>query len=105
MDGEYYTITGETGLYKGKLVPRPGIYIGAGRVKRTIKEQAELEFNAIIKKYKDKGYKDIEDLGYKQLSDFDPDKVLPKEKKDQNGVLKPMLANLLKVFRRVHCLK
>ena len=50
MDGEYYTITGETGLYKGKLVPRPGIYIGAGRVKRTIKEQAELEFNAIIKK-------------------------------------------------------
>lgn len=95
MDGEYYTITGETGLYKGKLVSRPGIYIGAGKVKRTIKEQAELEFNAIIKKYKDKGYKDIEDLGYKQLSDFDPDKVLPKEKKDQNGVLKPMLAKLI----------
>lgn len=95
MDGEYYTITGETGLYKGKLVPRPGIYIGAGKVKRTIKEQAELEFNAIIKKYKDKGYKDIEDLGYKQLSGFDPDKVLPKEKKDQNGVLKPMLAKLI----------
>ena len=95
MDGEYYTINGETGLYKGKLVPRPEIYIGAGKVKRTLKEQAELEFNSIIKKYKDKGYKDIEDLGYKQLSDFDPEKILPKEKKDQNGVVKPMLAKLI----------
>ena len=95
VDGEYYTINGETGLYKGKLVPRPEIYIGAGKVKRTLKEQAELEFNSIIKKYKDKGYKDIEDLGYKQLGDFDPEAVLPKEKKDQNGVVKPMLAKLI----------
>ncbi len=95
LDGEYYTINGETGLYKGKLVPRPEIYIGAGKVKRTLKEQAELEFNSIIKKYKDKGYKDIEDLGYQSLNDFDPEKVLPKEKKDQQGVVKPMLAKLI----------
>lgn len=91
LDGEYYTIDGETGLYKGKLVPRPEIYIGAGKVKRTLKEQAELEFNSIIKKYKDKGYKDIEDLGYQSINDFDPEKVLSKEKKDQQGVIKPML--------------
>lgn len=94
-DGEYYTINGETGLYKGKLVPRPEIYIGAGKVKRTLKEQAELEYNSIIKKYKDKGYKDIQDLGYQSINDFDPEKVLPKEKKDQNGVVKPMLAKLI----------
>lgn len=95
LDGEYYTIDGETGLYNGKLVPRPEIYIGAGKVKRTLKEQAELEFNSIIKKYKDKGYKDIEDLGYQSINDFDPEKVLPKEKKDQQGVVKPMLAKLI----------
>lgn len=95
MDGEYYTIEGETGLYQGKQVTRPKIYIGAGKVKRTLKEQAELEFNSIIKKYKDKGYKDIKDLGYQSINDFDPDKVLPKEKKDQNGVVKPMLAKLI----------
>lgn len=95
MDGEYYTIEGETGLYQGKQVTRPQIYIGAGKVKRTLKEQAELEFNSIIKKYKDKGYKDIKDLGYQSINDFDPDKVLPKEKKDQNGVVKPMLAKLI----------
>lgn len=94
-DGEYYTINGETGLYKGKLVPRPEICIKAGKVKRTLKEQAELEYNSIIKKYKDKGYKDIQDLGYQSINDFDPEKVLPKEKKDQNGVVKPMLAKLI----------
>lgn len=88
---EHYTIDGETGLYKGKFVPRPGIRIYKGKAKRTLKEQAELEFNSIIKKYKDKGYKDIEDFGYKKLNDFDPEKILPKEKKDQNGVVKPML--------------
>lgn len=94
-DNEYYTINGETGLYKGKLVQRPEIYINAGKVKRTLKEQAELEFNSIIKKHKDKGYKDIEDFGYKSFDDFDPEKTLPKEKKDQQGVVKPMLAKLI----------
>lgn len=88
---EYYEITRKSGLYQGKMVSQPSLKIEKGKVKRTLKEQAELEFNSLIKKAKDKGYKDIKDLGFDCLN-FDPDKVLPKEKRDQNGAVKPMLA-------------
>lgn len=91
---EYYEISRKSGLYQGKMVSQPSLKIEKGKVKRTLKEQAELEFNSLIKKAKDKGYKDIKDLGYDNLN-FDPDKVLPKEKRDQNGAVKPMLAKLI----------
>lgn len=91
---EYYEISRKSGLYQGKMVSQPSLKIEKGKVKRTLKEQAELEFNSLIKKAKDKGYKDIKDLGYDNLN-FDPDKVLPKEKRDQNGAIKPMLAKLI----------
>ena len=54
-----------------------------------------LEYNSLLKEYKDKGYKSISDLGYKSLSEFDPETVLPKEKRDQNNAIKPMLAKLI----------
>lgn len=91
---EYYEISRKSGLYQGKMVSQPSLKIEKGKVKRTLKEQAELEFNSLIKKAKDKGYKDIKDLGYETLN-FDPDKVLPQEKRDQNGAVKPMLAKLI----------
>lgn len=91
---DYYEITRRSGLYKGKMVDQPALKIEKGKVKRTLKEQAELELNSLIKKAKDKGYKDIKDFGFDTLN-FDPEKVLPKEKRDQNGAVKPMLAKLI----------
>ena len=46
-DGEFYTITGESGQNGGKQVKRPLIRIEFGRASRTIEQQAVLEYNSI----------------------------------------------------------
>lgn len=92
---QMYIIHRSSGLLDGKQVSHPNIEIKKGKVKRTITEQMNLEYNSLLKEYKDKGYKSISDLGYKNLSEFDPEIVLPKEKRDQNNAIKPMLAKLI----------
>ena len=91
---QMYVITRSSGLYGGKIITQPNIEITKGKVKRTITEQAELEYNSNIKSYLDKGYKKISDLGYTSIDEFDPDKVLPKDKTDTKGVKKPMLCKV-----------
>ena len=91
---QMYVITRSSGLYGGKFITQPNIEIIKGKVKRTITEQAELEYNSNIKSYLDKGYKKISDLGYTSIDEFDPDKVLPKDKTDTKGVKKPMLCKV-----------
>ena len=91
---QMYVITRSSGLYGGKFITQPNIEITKGKVKRTITEQAELEYNSNIKSYLDKGYKKISDLGYINIDEFDPDKVLPKDKTDTKGVKKPMLCKV-----------
>ena len=91
---QMYVITRSSGLYGGKFITQPNIEITKGKVKRTITEQAELEYNSNIKSYLDKGYKKISDLGYTSIDEFDPDKILPKEKTDANGAKKPMLCKV-----------
>ena len=91
---QMYVITRSSGLYGGKFITQPNIEITKGKVKRTITEQAELEYNSNIKSYLDKGYKKISDLGYTSIDEFNPDEVLPKDKTDQNGVKKPMLCKV-----------
>jgi hypothetical protein len=73
---------------------QPPLTILKGKVRRTITEQVELEYNSLIKKYKDKGYKDIQDLGFTSLNTFDPDTAFPKEVTNQAGVVKPMLCKV-----------
>ena len=90
-----YLIHRESGLIGGKKLTSPNLEITTGKVKRTIDEQCELEFNSAIKKYLDKGYKDITELGITELTVEQVDKVLPKIKTDQNGNLKPMLCKIL----------
>ena len=68
-DGEFYTITGESGQNGGKQVKRPLIRIEFGRASRTIEQQATLEYNSIINSYLDKGYKTQEQLGIVNISD------------------------------------
>ena len=60
-------------------MPQPVIQIAVGKASRSIKEQMELEYKALISKARDKGYKDtIEELG--------------KSKTDSKGNRKPQLA-------------
>lgn len=86
-----FTIKRNTYQYQGKVTAQPDITITKGKVKRTVTQQAELEYNSHLKKYQDKGYKliegEIEDYTKAQL-----DEILPEHKTDANGCKKHMLA-------------
>lgn len=89
---ETYKVKRYTGQFNGKMIEQPVIEIVKGKAKRTISEQATLEFNSHIKKYLDKGYKKISDYGYDSLENFD-ENVVPKSNTDQKGLVKPMLCD------------
>lgn len=89
----FYSITGKTGLYLGKMVPRPLVTIDQGKVKRTVKEQAQLQYNSLINSYLDKGYKKPEDLNIADINNsVEVESKVPKQNTDDKGNLKPMLA-------------
>lgn len=52
-----FVIRRRTYQYAGKVTVQPEIWIYKGKVKRTVSEQARLEYNSHLKKYTDKGYK------------------------------------------------
>lgn len=90
-----YIIHRESGLLTGKKTQAPDIEILKGKVKRTLEEQTSLEFNSNFKKYLDKGYKDVSELTYDELTEEKCKEILGDTKTDQNGALKPMLCKLL----------
>ena len=95
QDGNNFAILRFTGQYQGKQTEQPVKIIEKGKAKRSVLEQAELEFNSIVKKYKDKGYKDIKDLTseeFDKISPADMDALVPTIKTDSSGFFKPMLA-------------
>ena len=92
---EKYLIHRESGLLTGKKTVAPDIEILKGKVKRTLDEQCELEFNSNFKKYLDKGYKDVSDYAIDELTSEKCAEILGDTKTDQNGALKPMLCKLL----------
>ena len=84
-----------TGQYLGKQTEQPILYIDKGKAKRSVLEQAELQFNSIINKYLDKGYKKISDLTkvpFEKISESEMNTLVPSVKSDASGFLKPMLA-------------
>lgn len=87
-----YVIERITYILNGKKVNQPLIVVDKPKAKRTLQQQIELEYNSNKKKYLDKGYKNIKDLGYSSLSEFDPDKVLGSDTTNQDGIIKPYLA-------------
>lgn len=94
--GDVYEITRKSGICGGKFVDHPKITIDKGKVKRTIEQQAELEYNSNIKSYLDKGYKNINTLNLTEQSSIEEiSKALGETKQDQNGSVKPMLAKLI----------
>ena len=69
--------------------------IKAGKVKRSIEEQATLEFNSLITKDLSKGYKDLKEFTNKQLSELTVEELsdfFGEHRTDTSGIKKPMLA-------------
>ena len=95
QEGNTFFINRSTGQYQGKMTKQPILTIDKGKAKRSIIQQSELEFNSIISKYMDKGYKKLNTLTSKKFEELTPaelDELVPTLKTDQSGNLKPMLA-------------
>jgi DNA ligase-1 len=94
-DNDVYYIKRLTGQHQGKLTVQPDLTIDEGKAKRNVYQQAELQFNSIVNKYLDKGYKDLKTLtikNFETLTIKELDKLVPSLKTDQAGNVKPMLA-------------
>lgn len=95
QDGNAFIINRVTGQYEGKMTNQPVLRIDKGKAKRSVIQQAELEFNSIVNKYMDKGYKKLNTLTNKKFEDISSrelEELVPTLKTDQSGNLKPMLA-------------
>ncbi len=90
-----YVIERSSGLINGKQVVAPIIEIKQGKASRTVTEQATLQYNSELKKYLDKGYKSIDDLGIDELTLEAAEEALPETNTDQNGSIKPMLCKVM----------
>jgi len=95
QNGNSFIINRKTGQYKGKMSVQPELVIEKGKAKRSVIQQAELEFNSIINKYCDKGYKklhNLTDTKFEEIEDSELNELVPTIKSDDNGNNKPMLA-------------
>ena len=88
QNGNSFTINRTTGQYQGKMTDQPELVIERGKAKRSVLQQAELEYNSIVKKYQDKGYKRLDTLTNKkfnELSESEINAIVPTIKSDVNG--------------------
>jgi len=88
QEGNTYTIKRFTGQFGGKITPQPELTIEKGKVKRSALQQAELEYNSLIKKATDKGYKKIDSLTktkWKDITVEELDEIVPSLKTDASG--------------------
>ena len=95
QNGNSFTIRRTTGQYQGKMINQPELLIEKGKAKRSVIQQADLEYNSIINKYLDKGYKKLSSLTskrFEELTSEEIDNLVPTIKSDSSGNLKPMLA-------------
>lgn len=83
-----YVIKRITYQLGGKQTQQPDKLITKGKASRTIRQQVELEFNSLVKKYLDKGYKEF--VG--ELEESSIKELLGDVKTGQDGMIKPMLA-------------
>lgn len=90
-----YAIERQSGLLGGKMVIAPVITVDRGKAKRSLDEQALLQYNSELKKYLDKGYKNVNDLGIENLTLEAAEEALPETNTDQNGSIKPMLCKVM----------
>lgn len=114
QNGNNYHIKRYTGQFEGKMTEQPEKIIEKGKAKRSVLQQAELEYNSIVKKATDKGYKKLSDLTktkYSEITSKELDKIVPTIKTDSNGNIKPQQAKssddcALSVFEKpLYCSK
>lgn len=77
--------------YGGKRIEQPVIYVSVGKASRTLKEQVELEFKSNMKKYLDKGYKQLE-KSIDFYSEQELNEIIGEVVTDSSGFAKHMLA-------------
>ena len=90
-----YIIKRYTGQFEGKMSEQPDKIIEKGKSKRSVLQQAELEYNSIVKKSMDKGYKKLSDLTktkYDSITAKELNEIVPSIKTDSNGNIKAQLA-------------
>ena len=88
QEGNSFLIKRSTGQYQGKMSEQPILIIEKGKAKRSVIQQAELEFNSIINKYMDKGYKKLSTLtseNFEDLTSSELEVLVPTLKTDQSG--------------------
>ena len=90
-----YLIERTTFQYQGKETKQPDILVTEGKAKRTLNEQVKLQCEALIREYKDKGYKQIDGSVYQYTSQQLED-MLPELTTDSTGFAKHMLAKQAK---------
>ena len=86
-----YIIQRSYGQVGGKTTLSPTIVVDRTKQKRTWKEQLVLQYNSEVKKFKDKGYVEVD----KHPNDFNVEElneIFGDVKTNQYGVIKPQLA-------------
>lgn len=86
-----YTIQRSYGQVQGKTTLSPTIVVDKTKQKRNWKEQYTLQFNSEVKKFLDKGYKEV-DKHPNEYSEEELDEIFGDAATNQYGVIKPMLA-------------
>lgn len=90
---EEFIINKTTGLFNGKLTDQPEKIITEGKAKRNVHQQGDLEYNSMLNKYLDKGYKKVDELFNKsldKLSEEDINEKLPLIKTNADNIPIPM---------------
>ena len=88
QDVNNYIIERSTGQFLGKMTKQPDILIEKGKAKRSVLQQAELEYNSLIKKALDKGYKKLSSLTktkFDIITEEELNKIVPTIKTDASG--------------------
>lgn len=90
-DVKGYTIQRSYGQVQGKTTLSPTIVVDRTKQKRNWKEQYTLQFNSEVKKFLDKGYKEVEKHP-NEYTEEELSALYGEVTTNQYGIIKPMLA-------------
>lgn len=90
-DVKGYVIQRSYGQVQGKTTLSPAIVVDRTKQKRNWKEQYTLQFNSEVKKFLDKGYKEV-DKHPNEYAESELNEIFGEAVTNQYGVIKPMLA-------------
>lgn len=86
-----FVIQRSYGVVRGKNILSPTIVVDRPKQNRTWKEQYTLQFNSEVKKFIDKGYKEV-DRHPNEIPEEKLSEIFGEVKTDSSGIIKPQLA-------------